>query len=106
MPTKVISTYNSGRDYTQAQMAEGAKLGAIFDQYKDDLPAMAVTLDKAGYKRDSGGQIFLNGELVPFPEQQRTGVTPYALAKQVVNVGAPTPTAEPDPLFADKAGKR
>jgi len=62
-----LNTFNANRDWSTAQQAEGAKLAAL----------LAAGQEPKGYARDSVGQWFKDGVLIPSPPKpDARGIVP------------------------------
>ena len=115
MPSFEMNGYNNGRDYDAIQSADGAALAAIVARYpaKTALADLAAAVKEAKFTRDSVGQIFREGRLVPFPAGLvvQIGVSvegkpiTRSFVMEAVSVGAPTPIAEPEPVIEKPAVK-
>ncbi len=57
-----LNTHNANRDWNTVQLAEGAKLAAL----------LAAGQEPKGYARDSVGQWFKDGVLIPSPPKAQT----------------------------------
>jgi hypothetical protein len=64
--------------YTESARADAAKLEAILAEVGEDIAKLEARLAKDGYSKDSRGQWFRNGQLIPYPPvPSASGITSF-----------------------------
>jgi hypothetical protein len=64
------NTFHANREFTAAVRAKATELEAIFDEVGADMAKAEAKLKALGFGKDSLGQWFAKGELIPYPSKK------------------------------------